>query len=472
MEDAAPVDAFSRLAPLITQRDVDRLRDAATTVFSEVHPALDLTPKERSYGSLTGKKGSYSSWLRDGLASTLLHFTFLHDGVGLDVAGLGPEQFATDLIANLPGLKDNARVMASLERQLVWLMEAAPRPLLSALEHLLEGERPAILLLFEEDATLFPHSSHTNLLWALESLAWSPAFLSQVSVDLAKLASIDPGGRLANRPITSLVSIFKPWMPQTSASLPQRLSAIDQVVAKVPEIGWKLISGLLPTRMDSGSPTARPRFRDLGTAGNISPTVGIVHETYSEVIARALALAKGDIERLMSLVEAMDTFRLSEMERVCDELQTALSDLPGERRLPLWIRLRKTVSTHRTHKEADWVLPQAIVDRLEAAGRQIEPSDPITKVKWLFDDHYPPLDNVPVKDLPAALDQARNDALQRVLREMGETGVARLAKEAAFPGMVGALFGNVPADATGIKEMMTVARSAGGIPEEVLSPSL
>jgi hypothetical protein len=465
----APVEAFSRLAPLITKRDVDRLRDAATTVFSEVDPALDLPPEERSYGSLMGQKGNYSRWLRDGLASTLLHFTFLHDGVGLDVAGLSPEQFATDLVANLPGLRDDARVMASLERQLVWLMEAAPRPLLSALERLLEGERPAILLLFEEDATLFPHSSHTNLLWALESLAWSPAFLPQVSIDLARLASIDPGGRLANRPITSLVSIFKAWMPQTSASLPQRLSAIDQVVAKVPHIGWKLVSGLLPTRMDSGAPTARPRFRDLGTAGNHAPTVGIVHETYGEVIARALALAKGDIERLMGLVEAMGTFRRNEMESVCDELQTALGGLPGDRRLSLWIRLRKTVSMHRAHKEADWAMPSVILDRLEATARQIEPNEPITKVKWLFDDHYPPLDNVPVKDLPTAVDEARKDALQRILQEMGRAGVARLAKEAAFPGMVGAQFANVPTDAEGINQMMIVARSAGGISEEFFS---
>src|ERR1700730_17162659 len=37
----------------------------------------------------------------------------------------------------------------------------------------------------------------SNLLWALESLAWGPQYLGWVSIILAKLAARDPGGDTA-----------------------------------------------------------------------------------------------------------------------------------------------------------------------------------------------------------------------------------------------------------------------------------
>jgi hypothetical protein len=72
-------------------------------------------------------------------------------------------------------------------------------------------------------------------------LAWDPEYLTEVSVILAKLAKIDPGGTFSNRPINTLMEIFLPWHPNTNASQNQRLAALDFIVREVPEIGWTLI---------------------------------------------------------------------------------------------------------------------------------------------------------------------------------------------------------------------------------------
>jgi hypothetical protein len=77
----------------------------------------------------------FSSLLREGIATSLLIIAAMHTEVGLE-AGLNPEAFVNDLVAGLPGLRDDVRVILGLDHQLTYLMEAAPRPLLSALERL------------------------------------------------------------------------------------------------------------------------------------------------------------------------------------------------------------------------------------------------------------------------------------------------------------------------------------------------
>jgi hypothetical protein len=56
---------------------------------------------------------------------------------------------------------------------------------------------------------------HSGLLWVLEVLAWDSMHLPRVAHILARLAVIDPGGRLANRPTKSLLSISSRVYPQS-----------------------------------------------------------------------------------------------------------------------------------------------------------------------------------------------------------------------------------------------------------------
>jgi hypothetical protein len=67
----------------------------------------------------------------------------------------------------------------------------------------------------------------SNLLWALESLAWSPRYLGRVCSVIAKLAARDPAGRYGNRPANSLRNIFLLWLPQTFAPLDDRFRVLD-----------------------------------------------------------------------------------------------------------------------------------------------------------------------------------------------------------------------------------------------------
>jgi hypothetical protein len=104
----------------------------------------------------------------------------------------------------------------------------------------------------------------SDLLWALESLAWSPALLPQVTLVLARLDAIDkPPGRYMNRPANSLRQIHLLWSPQTYATLDQRLRTLDMIRKRESDAAWKLMLNVLPREHDTSSPSPAPRWRDF-----------------------------------------------------------------------------------------------------------------------------------------------------------------------------------------------------------------
>ena len=121
----------------------------------------------------------------------------------------------------------SGQLWASLSDVLPLLAEAAPDVFLNAVDTASTGADPIIRKLFMDSSQnmLAASSAHTYLLWALERLAWSPDYLGGAALALARLVRLDPGGRLANRPGTSLRGIFVLWYPQTAATFEERLQA-------------------------------------------------------------------------------------------------------------------------------------------------------------------------------------------------------------------------------------------------------
>lgn len=206
----------------------------------------------------------HSELLRDGLATTVLLIAAWQRQANLALTTGRGQAFANEVVAALPGLSSNYRMIASLQDELPLLAEAAPRPFLMALEQMLEGSGSAIRPISHEIAGFaFPIARHTGLIWALEALTWDPIWFRQVCLILARLADIDTGGRILNRPANSLVDILLSWMPCTYAKLEQRLSILDEIASGYPQVGWNVILKLLPGETTNSSGTLRPRLRSF-----------------------------------------------------------------------------------------------------------------------------------------------------------------------------------------------------------------
>lgn len=380
----APVDAFVHLGPLIGRLDLDRLRTAARTVFSQRNPVLDLSVDERHYVGLRGQRQMYSEWLRKGIATTLLLLSALHDQVGISVSGVDPEPFVDEIIAGLPDLSTDYRAISSLYGELPVLMEASARPLMAALERLLEGDGNGARGFFQDQQdTLFGSSSpHTAALWALEMLAWDPAYISRTCLILAKLARIDPGGKLANRPINSLREILLPWHPNTYATVDQRLGVIDAVVTTEPDVGWQLLLKLLPEYSGIGSNTLKPRYREAGASQKETITRGILARTYKEIINRAIRAAGQRPERWVALVPRLATFAPAERMKALETLELVAEKLSAEGKLAIWTELKSELNRHKAFQSADWAMKGTDLDRFQGLLDRLQPPDIVEQIAW------------------------------------------------------------------------------------------
>jgi hypothetical protein len=56
-----------------------------------------------------------------------------------------------------------------------------------------------------------------------------------------------------NRPLNSLLGISRSWMPQTAASLDQRIAVLDKLVSSEPDIAFQLMDRLLHRGPDMAS---------------------------------------------------------------------------------------------------------------------------------------------------------------------------------------------------------------------------
>lgn len=377
----APVDAFVHLAHLIGKSDLDRLGIAAHKVFSEVDIPTD---PDAPFILPDAAPMKHSGWLRDGIANTLLQIAVLSEQADVNIPGTNPQKWVEEVVASIPGLASDHRLIASMKSELWMLMEAAPGPLLSALEELLEGDGEKALGFFSTDDDLFsPTSPHTYVLWALETLAWDPRHLEQVSRLLAKLVKIDPGGRTTNRPIKSLRTILLSWAPNTHASLEHRLRVIDKTIEAVPEIGWELLMSLLPRSHDTSSPTRKPKFRDAGASDQEILTNGKVWSAQDFVIERALEQVNKSSSRWIALIDRLNDWPAKQRASAFSALDNWMSstDQPVK---AVWSALNDLVHKHLAFAHTEWAMSRDELATLQDMVHRHQANDAVERSSWLF----------------------------------------------------------------------------------------
>ncbi len=258
-------EAWHLLAPRLTADEVQRFEEAATEILSAASPEFELPIEERYLANIHGKVLPHSQTLRAGVARTLALM-----GTQGDRADHVPAvSYLPTLIVRRALLdREGWQIWASLDKHLATLAEAAPETLLEAIEQSLSTQPGSTAALFaQEGGPFFGGASHTGLLWALERLAWSPDHFARVAMILARLAALDPGGQVSNRPSESIATMFLPWFRVSEASDAQRLDALDTLLRRFSAQGWKTLVGAYPTGHGFAVGRESPLWRPWGQDG-------------------------------------------------------------------------------------------------------------------------------------------------------------------------------------------------------------
>lgn len=438
---ASPYDAWFRLAGFLSKPDLDKFYKVAHAVLSAEDPRFDLNEEERWFAPVKGQLPKYSPWLTSGITETLLLLAMFGNQVRTvpDAA-----QYAERIVRALLGNADQRRWW-SLSSELNTLAEVSPEAFMSAIELSLDKDDKPVMVLFKEDSgPVMGRAYHSHLLWGLETLAWSPDYLSQVTEILARLAALDPGGKYANRPKNSLRSIFLLWLPQTNATFAQRLKVIDRLRKVNPEAAWHLMLDIFPRGYDTSTYNPRPKWRDFEAAAPELITNRTIWEGTNALADRLLADADADSGRWKTLIEHLPGFPPDWRKKAWTHLEDlAASFDKDEQRLPIRDALRILVDHHRSFPDANWALPKDEVSAIEVTYQKFVPADLVLRCAWLFADNAPLLEGTPKTDWELREEQLSNHrkrAVSELIMGGGLDELKRLIGLVKRPFLVGAAF--------------------------------
>ena len=439
----SPFDAWYLLGGYVGLEGLTRFVDIALEVLSQESNKLAHPPDRR--WMTFDPAFPHSHALREGFAQTIALLGVLGEqGIVANRAQDAAKRIVTKLLDDGAGWQR----WYSLAGLLPYLAEAAPDEFLGALDNFLTRDEASVHQLFVEEGPLGGDSPHTHILWALERLAWLPRYLGQVSVILGRLAALDPGGKLANRPVKSLAEIFVLWHPNTGANLDERLQAIDLLLDREPQVGWDLLLALLPQFHSVVMPTSAPEWREYPASSPV--TAGEYFRGIQSVIERALRATGQDASRISTLIQQCGYWPPESRVALSAKIRSFCSNHDDvSDRMKLWEALREFVNMHRAFANAEWALPDSEVKKLEELLPLVEPTDSFTKSKWLFDDWYPRLSGagVDVAEGQKQIDRHRMEAVREVLAQQGIGGLLALARAAKYPDLVGqATSGQSPSD--------------------------
>lgn len=258
------IDGLFGIQASFLLQDIERFFDVARIVLSEDDPALTLPEKDRWAASMYGKTRQISGAFREGIAETLVLLavhgnTLFKAGLGIDL-----EQRAAALVRYLLHHL-TAEKLESQADNLALYAEAAPDAFLDIIETDLQSDTPATLELMRPAGHFpFGRAPRTGLLWALETLAWAPHRLTQTVLILGRLSEKVIDDNLVNKPIRSLESIFRSWMPQTEAELDGRMAALAKLSIQYPKAAWPILVSQFEVGSRIGQYSSKPKWRTDG----------------------------------------------------------------------------------------------------------------------------------------------------------------------------------------------------------------
>ena len=441
------IDVLFAVSGSVTGPDIERFFEVAEEVIQEDDPALDLPDGERWMANIYGKSREISDMLRRSVIDSFLLLAVPGSGLFRDRGGFGIEVRVRKMVKKWfrPG---DERSLESRKDALPAFAEAAPETFLSIIEEDLERAKPGILSLFrpvEAPALMSPSPPRVELLWALESLAWSDEYLVRTADILARLAREEVGDNWTNSSMKSLGGIFRSWMPQASAPVDGRISVFNRLLEKFPDVGWELCVEQFSAGPKTGEYNSKPRWRTHGHGHGEPVPLSENWKFILNALEKALGWPDHTEETLSDLVRNFESVQRFELE---PELWRLIEDWRGGACEEAKARLRETIRVsgclHSGREET--VAPAC------RAYEMLTPSDVVLRYEWLFlHSSVPPARGEEyyasgLEEFGEYLsksekenEERRISALSEICAEEGVGGLTRLARGGEGQRVVGSL---------------------------------
>ncbi len=375
------------LGGYLIQEIFDRFLNYTEKVFSAVNTKYRLPKEQRLFSTiyLTDPKSKpYSEDLKKGLAQGL---AILNVKSSTFNTALNIEPKIRKLIVDVLKNKD-WDVWASLANCFTLFAEASPDGLLSVLEETIKENPNTIKDIYIQsinDGVFGSSCLYSDILWALEILAWSETYFSRsvnILLTLEVLKTMDT--KWGNTPLESLSKIFCPWMRGTSVSLENRQQFLNTLINSNNNVG--IIFDLMQRvyHMQTCTPTCRPKISWCGIS-EIELKRDEVQAFYRFLFEKSITLLGNNIERWDKVLKNITRMQKQEFELLITKLmELDWPDASREFKTFIYQTLANWIAfNNRMDKEAKWGY-DAKVPKLKDVIEKINISDPLDKYAHMF----------------------------------------------------------------------------------------
>ena len=462
------IDALFTVSGQVTEKELSEFLELAEYVLSESDPALELPEDQRWAANVYEKTREHSDALRESICEMLVLLSVHGDDLFSRRLGVSVADRVCELIERLLTPLSPTKLL-SQNRDLPRYAEAAPDLFLRLIEEDLQQTEPVIHeLLAPTGNGVFGHPLRTHLIWALESLAWK--HLARVVPILAQLSRIEIDDNWTNKPINSLLAIYRPWMPQTAASPQERVDSLKALTRNCPDIGWKICMEQFVEGPQTGMDSYRPHWRsDASGAGKVAETMAEIREFESEVLEIVLDWPSHDGGTLQDLVQRIQLLPDVAQDRVWELIDNwADSESDEMAKAKLAEGIRRFALVRRSKKRS---LNKSITSRARGICTKLRSSDPVIRHAWLFANDWVELSAEDLEDEnfvdahlrhEQRIERLRVDAIREIWKKRRFEGVKALLDGGAAPYLAGCFLARIVCNARESADVLNDCIAVGG----------
>ncbi|WP_095206133.1 HigA family addiction module antitoxin [Paenibacillus sp. O199] len=438
---ASKIDALFAIAKMVTPADISRFFVAAEYVLSETDPALELPEKDRWAAAIYDKTRDHSSALRTGICETLVILSVHGNNLFQSRLGVDIEIQVSQLIRKLLTPLTLEKLF-SHNRDLPRYAEAAPDEFIKIVEEDLRSINPVVFgLLKPVDSSLFGVSpSRTGLLWGLECLAWKPQNLPVVSQILAKLSRLKIDDNWANKPESSLQAIFRSWMPQTAASVEQRMKVLEMLTKRFPDVGWEICIEQIKPGSRIGHYSYRPNWRnDASGAGQVVSRQEM-YEFNQKALDLIIAWPSHNENTLGDVIGSLEVIPEEDQIKVWNLIDEWSQSADDSTKAELREKIRLFAFTRRSRHRK---LGEETRNYARDAYERLQPKNLVIRHRWLFADHWV---QESIEDIEEdfdyqkreeRIDRLRSEAINEIWTGLKFQGIKELISFSGAAGVIG-----------------------------------
>lgn len=431
----SPFEALMYLADRITTDDWQHFETVFKLIFEDTNPKAIERYKSSGLHFWSNKQ-LFSGRIKDGILNNAILISW-QNSLFPNTPKKG-DAWINEIVMSI--LKSsNLEWWLSFEHQIPLMAEVAPQVFLDYVQQDLFKSDSIIKELFtveHKSDVLFGDGVHyTNIIFALEKLAWDEHYLSQVTAILFEIVHLKNESNYSNTPINTLSNIYNVWFPQTYVDVDGRNSILNTLSKKYPNNCFELCVKLLKSLRGTVISAPKMKWRLSDKESKDSVTWDELYSGVNNAISILTNTCDMSDEQIINLIDLFGDKNIGSVNR-----QTIMSFLVCHQaelknNVKIYEATIKEINHHKSFPNAKWSLPQADIEQLEAFLKVITPENVMDQNIWLFTNEHldiPEIKHLEIKSYEEThkkILEIRGDALKTIQDAFGKEGIFEFSKK-------------------------------------------